>query len=219
MPGTLAAREISKSFGAVQVLDRVSLAVGAGRPRRDRRPERHRQVDAAPRSWPASRSPTAAGSCARGRSATCRRSPRRGPARRCSPTSRGAPASARRATSSTRSARGSATSPSWPRRYADALDRFLALGGGDFDARAGGRARRGRPGGRARRRGRPPLRRRGGPRRARRDPARPLRRLLPRRADEQPRLRRARAARALPGRPAAPASCSSRTTAPSSTAR
>ena len=30
MPGTLAAREISKSFGAVQVLDRVSLAVGPG---------------------------------------------------------------------------------------------------------------------------------------------------------------------------------------------
>ncbi|MGZ4440933.1 MAG: ATP-binding cassette domain-containing protein, partial [Gaiellaceae bacterium] len=30
MPGTLAAREISKSFGAVQVLDRVSLTVGPG---------------------------------------------------------------------------------------------------------------------------------------------------------------------------------------------
>ena len=30
MPGSLAAREISKSFGAVQVLDRVSLAVGPG---------------------------------------------------------------------------------------------------------------------------------------------------------------------------------------------
>ena len=45
-----------------------------------------------------------------------------------------------------------------------------------------------------------PLGRRGGARRARGDPALPLRRPAPRRADERPRLRRSRAARALPRR-------------------
>ena len=79
MPGSLAARDISKSFAAVQVLDARLARRRAGRPRRHRRPERDRQVDPAPRA----RRRRAAG---RGpdrplaaRSATCRRSPRRRP--------------------------------------------------------------------------------------------------------------------------------------------
>ena len=98
--------------------------------------------------------------------------------------------------------------------YTDALDRFLALGGERLR-----RPRRavlddvglGPPLGP---RGATPLRRRGGAGRARGDPARPLRRLPARRADEQPRLRRAstRLERFLGGA-RRPASCSSRTTA------
>ena len=63
------------------------------------------------------------------------------------------------------------------------------------------------------------LGRRGGPCGARRDPALALRPAPARRADERPRLRRARAARALPRRLPRAASPSSRTTAPSSTGR
>ena len=47
MPGSLAARDISKSYAAVQVLDRVSLVVSPGDRDRHRRPERDRQVDPA----------------------------------------------------------------------------------------------------------------------------------------------------------------------------
>ncbi len=112
MPGSLAARNISKSYAAVQVLDRVSLVVSPG----DRvgivgpngigkstllrvlagleEPDRG---DARPR---------------RRRSATCRRSRRRGAARPCATTSRGAPASARPSARWTRSRRGSTTSRS-----------------------------------------------------------------------------------------------------------
>ncbi len=85
-------------------------------------------------------------------------------------------------------------------RYAAALERFLALGGGDFEARARVDLRRARP----RRRARPALvralRRRGRSRRACLDPALALRPAPARRADERPRLRRPRPARALPRR-------------------
>ena len=95
MPGSLAAREISKSYAAVQVLDRVSLVVSPGRPHRHRRPERDRQVDPAPRARGA-----------RGARRRPDRPRRRGrlpaagaggarAARRCATTSRAAPASAR----------------------------------------------------------------------------------------------------------------------------
>ena len=82
-------------------------------------------------------------------------------------------------------------------RYSAALDRFLALGGGDLETRAATRARRARAAGRARPRGRAALGRRGRAARAGGDPALALRRAPARRADERPRLRRARAARAV----------------------
>ena len=94
--------------------------------------------------------------------------------------------------------------------------------------RARGRELRGaRPGdlrrARPRRRSRPgarrPVRRRGGARRARGDPALPLRPPAPRRADQRPRLRRARAARAVPRARIEARSSSSRTIASSSIAR
>ena len=74
--------------------------------------------------------------------------------------------------------------------HGDALDRFLALGGGDLEARARevcaelGLARAARPA------AADAVRRRGGARLARGAAARALRRPLPRRADERPRLRR-----------------------------
>ena len=84
--------------------------------------------------------------------------------------------------------------------YADALDRFLALGGADFDARVGAVLADVGLGRRAERELATALGRRGGARGARRDPARPLRRVPARRADQRPRLRRPRPARALPRR-------------------
>ena len=71
----------------------------------------------------------------------------------------------------------------------------------------------GLPAGAARRAGEALSRRRGRAGRPGRDPARALRRLPARRADQRPRLRRARAAGALPRRRRRPRSCSSRTTA------
>ena len=84
--------------------------------------------------------------------------------------------------------------------YSEALDRFLALGGDDFDAALAPCSTTSASAG-ARPRARDALGRRGGPRRARGDPARALRRVPARRADEQPRLRGPRPARALPRRP------------------
>ena len=103
-------------------------------------------------------------------------------------------------------------------RYSRALERFLALGGGDFEPRA----RRPAPssgststsiagsGG--------ALGRRGGTRRAGGDPPLALRRPPARRADERPRLRRARATRGRSSRRIAARSSSCRTTASCSTA-
>ena len=89
---------------------------------------------------PGSTRPTAARSCATRpgfASATCRRSSTRGRRRRCSSTSRGGPAWRRPSRSWTRSPRGSRRARGSRRRYSDALDRYLALGGGDLQARAG----------------------------------------------------------------------------------
>ena len=79
------------------------------------------------------------------------------------------------------------------------------------------RLRRARPAGLARPGDGDALRRRGGSGGARRDPALPLRPAPARRADERPRLRRARPPGALRRRLSPAASPSSRTTAPSST--
>ena len=83
-------------------------------------------------------------------------------------------------------------------RYAAALERFLALGGGDFDARARTTCAELGLGARPRARAPRPLGRREGEGRARGDPALPLRPPAPRRADERPRPGRPRAAGALP---------------------
>ena len=199
--GSLAAHEVTKSFGAAEVLRRVSLVVSSGRPRSassGRTGSASRRCCA---SSPGSRSPTAAGSCApAGPSATCRRSrtPRPGETLRALPRAphrRGGG----RAASSTRSPRGCADEPELADAYTDALDRFLALGGDDLDARG---TRRSAP-----RSGLPTDARRGrldalsGGEAARAalaaHPAGAVRRAAARRADEQPRLRRPRPARAV----------------------
>ena len=124
-------------------------------------------------------------------------------ARPCARTSPAAPASPAPSTRSThasdRARRPARRAPTT--RTRDALERYLALGAADFDARIGAvLADLGLPErvldldmtgalGRA-----------GGAREPRRDPARPLRRVPARRADERPRLRRPRPARAVPPR-------------------
>ena len=82
-------------------------------------------------------------------------------------------------------------------RYDLALSRFMALGGADFDARAGVGLRGARAGRRARPAVHGALGRRGGAGVARRGAARPGRPAPSRRADERPRRRRARAADAF----------------------
>ena len=136
--------------------------------------------------------------------------------RGCSP---GAPASR------PPSARSRAPRRSFPRgwtladRYSLALDRFLALGGGDLETRSaivlaelGLPVTLDRPSVEQ-------LRRRGGQARSRRDPALAVRRAPARRADERSRLRRPRTARAVRRWRRRRRSSSSRTTARSSIAR
>ena len=84
--------------------------------------------------------------------------------------------------------------------YDEALERFLALGGGDLDRRAAAMARTLGLGVDLDRPGRGPVRRRGGARRAGRHPPLAVRPARAGRADERPRLRRPRPAGALPRR-------------------
>ena len=83
--------------------------------------------------------------------------------------------------------------------YDGALDRFLALGGGDLDRRAAAVARTLGLGVDLDRPRRRPVRRRGGAGRAGQHPALAVRPACARRADERPRLRRPRSSGALPG--------------------
>ncbi len=83
--------------------------------------------------------------------------------------------------------------------YTHALERFLSLGAADFDAPRRAGLRRPRSAGtRARSRDVRALRRPGRTRQPGGDPARPLRRIPPRRAHERSRFRRPRSARAFP---------------------
>ena len=143
--------------------------------------------------------------------------------RRAGSAARHARAADRRRRGGARARRGvrrrSPTGGAAEERYSAALERFLALGGGDFEARArtvcadlglsvdldqsadtlsGGERATGGAG---------------------RDPAVPLRPAAARRADERPRPRRARAARAVPRRVRRARSWSCRTTASCSTGR
>ena len=146
MPGSLHARDVSKSFAAVQVLDRVSLVVVAGRPHRHRRPERDRQVDAAPRARRARASRTRGTIVRAGAVGYLPQEPERGPGEtRARATSRGARASAAAEREmDALAARLDGRARARAGAYADALDRFLALGGEDFDGagRRGARRRR-----------------------------------------------------------------------------
>ena len=202
MPGSLAAHDITKSFGAVTVLDRVSLRVGprdrigivgpngigkstllrvlAGLDEPDSRHGRARRERAGylPQEAEARTDETVGAYLARrdgrrgGGGARWTRSPRG------SETSLGS--RTRTATRSTGSSRSAA--PISPRGRARAVAEVgLEARLDDASCVALGR--------------------RGGARSARGDPAREVRRLPARRADEQPRLRRARPARAVP-RPA-----------------
>ena len=201
---------VSKSHGA-QVVARACLA--RGRPacsHRPRRAERRRQVDRAPaargrggaghghrRDRPAARDgriPAAGARAASRRDAA--------PAPRSPDRCRGRRAGAGGGGSRPR-LRGARTRASSD-RYDGALARFLALGGGDLDARAAATCARlglgvdlDRPFERS-------LRRRGGSRLARGSPARAGRSAAPRRADEQPRpdglARLERVRRRVPGR-------------------
>ena len=199
----LIAKDLVRHHGAQTVLGGVSLSITRGHPPRRRRAQRHRQVDAAAdpggrRAARRRRGRAHAGHHDRGLAAAGARRPRR--ARPCAPTWPGAPAWPPPAPRSTPRPPRWARTPTSIEAYSDALEHFLALGGDDLDARTGavlaqvGLARR--P---ARRGGGAPLGRAGGPGRARRDPAVAPGRPAPRRADQRPRLRRARPARVVRG--------------------
>ena len=199
MPGSLAARDISKSYAAVQVLDRISLVVSPGdrigivgpngigkstllrvlaglEPADGGRIIRSGAVGFLPQEPEPRAGETVLGYLGRR-------------------TGVGTAADEMDAL-----AARLGEEPELAGAYADALDRFLALGGEDFEARARAALTDVGLGRRTEREMTTPVGRRGGARRAGRDPARALRRLPARRADEQPRLRRARAPRALPRR-------------------
>ena len=200
MPGSLAARDISKSYAAVQVLDRVSLVVSPG--------DRVGIVG-----------PNGIGKSTLLRVLAGLEQPDRGQIVRG-----GAVGLLPQEPEAARGRDGARLPRSAHRRRRRGARDGRAGGPARRRARARRRLRRRpRPLPRARRRGlrgarpcrperrraRPahrapddePLRRRGGPRRPGGGPARPLRRLPARRADEQPRLRGPRAARAVPRRP------------------
>ena len=217
----LAAAGVSKAHGAQVVLANVDLVVppdariglvgpnGVGQVHAAAASRRSRR--AGPRNDRPAARPR--------RRATCRRSATRCRARRCARISRGGRASRRRSGGWTRSPRGSRTSREFAQAYPDALDAFLARGGGDLDARRqhGLAERRARRDARPAARPRCPAARPRGPRSPR--PPQPLRRPAARRADERSRLRRvsrgsSRSCAASTVRPS-----SSRTTARSSTAR
>ena len=136
----LRARDLTVTRGPLTVLDGVDLVVAAGRAHRRRRSQRRRQVDAAAGARRARARSSAAGSSARRRrppSATCPRSrrarTRRSPtflARRTGVTDADAELDAATAAL----AAGAAGADD---RYAIALERWLALGGADLDARIG----------------------------------------------------------------------------------
>ena len=188
---------------------------------RRRRPERRPASRRCSGSSPVSTSPTPGRSCGtrrRSPSATSRRSdgfPAGESVRGFLARRTGVDAAERRAleAAAARSPRASTAAD----RYAAALERFLALGGGDLDVRAADvLAELGLPVA-LDRRGWHALGRRGRQAGARGDPALALRRAAPGRADERPRLRRARAAGAVRRRRPRRRSSSSRTTARSST--
>ena len=219
------ARDLSLAFGPAPVLADGVVHARARAPGRRRRAERHRQVDAAAGPRRAGRARRRVGHAARRRAPTVGYLPqepdRRDRTRRWPTSSPAAPAwppRDRAGAPPTAGARRRAT-PAPTTRYADALDRWLALGGADLDARAGRGAAptsastdaRARPGdGHA-------VGRAGGPGLAGRHPAGPLRRLPARRAHQRPRLRRPRPARGVRRRPRRrPPWSSSATTGPSS---
>ena len=199
MPGSLAARNISKSYAAVQVLDRVSLVVAPG--------DRVGIVG-----------PNGIGKSTLLRVLAGLEAPDAGRVIRAGAVGYLPQELEARPGETVRGYLARRTGVGAAEQEMDALAARL-----DRRARARRRVhRRARPLPRARRRGlrrprrrragrrraRPPLGSRGAhavgrggrSRRARRDPALPLRRVPARRADEQPRLRRARAARAVPAR-------------------
>ena len=223
MPASLLARDITLSLGTRIILDDVDIVVDPGHRIGLVGPNGVGKTHAAARPRRRAARPSAA-RCARARatptSATCpgARAHRRDGAPSTSP---GAPASASATAELRRGDRR--RSPPAPTgaddRYADALERWLALGAADFEARLGRRVGRSR----ARRvAARPadaqPVRRRGGPGRARRAAAGPLRRVPARRADQRPRPRRAGPPGAVRHRPRRAAWSSSATTARSSSA-
>ena len=187
-------------------------------------PRRHRPVGRRPAPASASSAPTAPASrpccapspastspraarCAcpprRRRSATSPRSPTPAPARPWPTCWPGAPAW-RRPTGDLDAATAAlaADEPGAADRYAAALDRWMALGGADLDARAAAIASDlGLPGRPGRPAGRGAVGRAGRPRPAGGPAAGPVRRLPARRAHQRPRLRRPRPAAALRRRP------------------
>ena len=202
MPSTLLdARSITRHHGARTILQDVDVRVDASTRLALIGPNGSGKSTLL-RAWPGSSRSTAGPSSASARSATCRSSPTTVARRPCARRSWSASASRRAARASTARRHG------WPlatstrsRPHAAALERWLALGGADAEARVAAGGRRARALGRA---ARPPagdaLRRPGGARRARGPARRALRRRRARRADQPPRRRRPGAADAAAGR-------------------